>query len=296
MNQIACTISRRNWTYSSDDANIFGLEPHFGCCTANLHQGWPKLVRALWYRRDNRLVSALLAPNTLSTTVEGVPVKIRLATDYPFSPSLRYQISTERPVRFELCLRLPGWCSEAEIQNSFDSEPICADGFASFDRIWKGTEQIRLELPFKPRLLNRPPNAVAIALGPLLMAYTPGEIWSRVPGSGGFGDFEVRARGSWNYGLRLDDISRLRPSYHPIANPPFQVKWAGRQVSAPVRLPVTGCLLPEWTAVDGSAGPVPKQLNSHWPEHLIDLVPYGCTRIRVAEFPYLLTPNKHPTP
>ena len=30
------------------EANMFGLEPNFGCCTANMHQGWPKLVASLW--------------------------------------------------------------------------------------------------------------------------------------------------------------------------------------------------------------------------------------------------------
>ncbi|GHO89803.1 hypothetical protein [Dictyobacter formicarum] len=42
-NQVACTIAKRNWTLNEDDSNIFGLAPNFGCCTANMHQGWPDL-------------------------------------------------------------------------------------------------------------------------------------------------------------------------------------------------------------------------------------------------------------
>src|SRR5690606_9597962 len=48
VNQVLCSVAPRAWTNNSDSANIFGLEPHFGCCTANFHQGWPKLVSHLW--------------------------------------------------------------------------------------------------------------------------------------------------------------------------------------------------------------------------------------------------------
>ena len=40
-NQVQCTVAQRDWTQAGDDCTIFGLEPNFGCCTANLHQGCP---------------------------------------------------------------------------------------------------------------------------------------------------------------------------------------------------------------------------------------------------------------
>jgi uncharacterized protein len=41
-------VAKRNWTDNTDDwSNIYGLEPHYGCCTANMHQGWPKFVKKL---------------------------------------------------------------------------------------------------------------------------------------------------------------------------------------------------------------------------------------------------------
>lgn len=36
VNQVICDISERDWT-NEPDANIFGLEPTFGCCTTNMH-------------------------------------------------------------------------------------------------------------------------------------------------------------------------------------------------------------------------------------------------------------------
>ena len=47
-NQVLCSLRHRRWVSNGPESNLFGLEPNFGCCTANLHQGWPKLVASLW--------------------------------------------------------------------------------------------------------------------------------------------------------------------------------------------------------------------------------------------------------
>jgi hypothetical protein len=60
VNQVECSIKEdRLWTTNGPDSNIYGLEPNFGCCTANLSQGWPKFAAHLWMRSaDDGLAAA----------------------------------------------------------------------------------------------------------------------------------------------------------------------------------------------------------------------------------------------
>ncbi len=286
-NQIACSIGRRNWTYSSDDANIFGLEPHFGCCTANLHQGWPKLVRSLWYRRGSCLITGVHAPNRLRTEIEGVPVEIQVETAYPFSERLVYRIEVGSSSKFELWLRIPSWCSQPRVIANFSEKPVIKDGFARYERVWNSGDRIELELPQPVNLINRPSGGMGVALGPWIMALSSGEIWERIPGSTGFGDYEVRSRYSWNFGLLPIDPEKVQPVRGPVSSPPFQIGWIGRTPVAPVMLEVTVRLVSNWQAAEGSSGTIPSAPQASAPEQKLHLVPYGCTRIRIAEFPIL---------
>ena len=62
-NQVQGTVNPEHlFTTNGPESNIFGLEPNFGCCTANMHQGWPKLAAHLWMKtEDEGLVAATYA-------------------------------------------------------------------------------------------------------------------------------------------------------------------------------------------------------------------------------------------
>lgn len=71
-NQIACETfpGKPIFRTNREDAHLFGLEPHFGCCTANFNQGWPKLALSAFMHRKNTVVSAV--PDSLGAENGGL--------------------------------------------------------------------------------------------------------------------------------------------------------------------------------------------------------------------------------
>jgi hypothetical protein len=65
-----------------------------------------------------------------------------------------------------------------------------------------------------------------------------------------------------------------------------QQPWA--RDGSSVRLRAKGKRIPEWVAVNGSAGEVPQA--THRPEtaeEALTLIPFGCARLRIAMFPII---------
>src|SRR3712207_2384283 len=109
VNQVLCRVAEDNvYTNNGPDSNIFGLEPNFGCCTANMHQGWPKFAAHLWMRTpDDGLAALAYAPCAVATTLKGVSARLSVQTDYPFRETVTIAVETSVPARFPLLLRIP---------------------------------------------------------------------------------------------------------------------------------------------------------------------------------------------
>lgn len=98
--------------YVSDgpESNIYGLEPNYGCCTANFPQGWPKYSSGLWMHStaDDGLVAVSYAPCKVATKLsDGTRVYIVVDTSYPFSEDVHISLITGGA--FPLYLRIPTW-------------------------------------------------------------------------------------------------------------------------------------------------------------------------------------------
>jgi len=293
VNQAECSIdSDRPWTTNGPESNIFGLEPNYGCCTSNLSQGWPKLATHLWMKTgDGGLAAAVYAPCTVQTEIDGIPVRIEVITDYPFREEILIKIRTEKTVKFPIHLRIPGWASTTSIQTpgNTDINPPAGTYF-KMDNQWSGEGEIRLIFPMKPRATRRYNYALAIERGPLVYSLKIGEDWKRVNEDKPHrvlphADWEIYSTTPWNYALDVSENSLPADivfQEHPMGNLPFS------QQGAPVSATVKGKRLSSWTLVNGSAGELPQSpVEADGALETLTLIPYGCTNLRITEFPTL---------
>ena len=301
VNQAQCTINpEHQWSTNGPESNLYGLEPNYGCCTSNMHQGWPKLAAHLWMRPpDDGIVAAASSPSRAAFTSRGVPVTVALETDYPFRESLAIAVTADRAARFPLVLRVPAWAEGATVRVAGGPEqPMAPGALHRIEREWRGRVDVAVRFPMRPKVSRRYNDAVAIERGPLVYALKIGEQWSRVNADKPHrelphGDFEVRPTTPWNYGLIVDDArpeTSVRFEERPVGEQPFSPEGAG--VVATVR----GRTIPNWTIVRGWAGEIspsdvawsdPARKVTGEPVEELTLVPYGCTNIRIAEFPRL---------
>lgn len=284
VNQIICNVAPRNWS-NGPDANVFGLEPNFGCCTSNMHQGWPKLVSHLWMTDGKGGLAAVsYAPCTVSTRVAGyAQAKLRVSGEYPFRDSVTMALTLDQPAAFAISLRIPEWCEAASLEVNGEAITLSAvKGYTRIEREWKNGDRLLLKLPMEVRTVSRNLYAVSVERGPLVYALPIAENWQLLKQRNMFHDWEIYPSSPWKYGLLADTRFDVTVSNDEIPYQPFDA------AAAPVRVKASGKLVRDWRMEGNNAGTPPLNPDTEGqPVTELELVPYGSARLRIGEFPLL---------
>ncbi len=276
----------RIYTTNGEKANLYGLETNYGCCTANMHQGWPKFVAHLWMRSgEGGLVAAAYGPSRVAAEVAGSRVQVRETTDYPFSDRIEFLVSVDQPVEFPLHLRVPEWCPRAVVQVGEEApQELSGKGYQPLRRRWSGTTRIQLKLDMPLRTEPGYGGTVRVWQGPVLYSLRVPERWRWVGGRLPAADWEVLPEGPWNYALELDPAAPERGLekvsaatgcvFCPGGPLPGLLVWARR--------------LPGWSLEHNAAAPPPPSpVRSLEPRERVVLAPYGAVKLRMTDLPLL---------
>jgi len=111
------------------------------------------------------------------------------------------------------------------------------------------------------------------------------EDWKQISGEVPHADWEIYPESSWNYAVQIDPENPEKSvefESKPVGECPFSPE------GAPIQAKMKGKRLPEWKIEHNAAGPLPESpVDSSEAMEELTLLPYGCTNLRVTEFPYL---------
>lgn len=276
-NQIACekfpgkSIFRTN----GPEANRFGLEPNFGCCTANFNQGWPKFALSTFMHCGETVINCLPVPCELKTADQ----HIRLETEYPFKNSMKYTISAEKDFVFKI--RIPSFAEELTVNGQR------MQGNELTFEIHKGVTEIGVAFKTSPYFKERPNGLKAVRYGSLIFSvpikyekkmveYETNGVERKFP----YCDYDISPVSDWNYAYCDQNLSVQSGEVGEIpfseTNPPITVKTKVRKIN--------------WDLAEGYeivCAKVPESLEPISAAQEIELYPYGCAKLRMTEMPII---------
>lgn len=305
-NQIECTRNTmRNFSTPHDDTDqVFGILNGYPCCTCNMHQGWPKFTQNLWYATDDGGLAALVfAPSTVEALVaDGVKVNIKEDTFYPFDEEVRLTVSfPDKKVKgafFPVKFRIPSWCADpvVKVNGSPVDMTVAAGETVSIRRNWAKGDVVTIELPMSISCGQWYDRAAVIERGPLVYALKMEETWTRKEFKPEervrYGEwyYEVTSPSKWNYCLSRQDINpkNLGEKFTLVKTGADRNKYPWNVENAPLVIKCKAREMLDWTKYRGSAGQIAfftQQGRNLGEEETIELIPYGCTTLRITEFP-----------
>ena len=270
VNQIACVrFEKQIFRTNGPESNLFGLEPNFGCCTANFGQGWPKFALSAYRKKGQRIAVLSPVPARIKTSVHGKDTTLVCDSEYPFRS--RFTLTADR--RTGVLVRIPAW-----------AKPACKAAY----RQEKGWMEITLEagkpveVSFlsEPRLEKSPEGGYCLKYGALLFAlpvaakremreYTADGVERKFP----YCDYSLSPAGEWRYAFASDSFEAEECEYElPFdrERPPLKIK----AELAPV----------EWKfepGYDFVAARIPGN-KRRGKNVALKLQPYGATDLRVS--------------
>jgi hypothetical protein len=263
----------------------------------------------LWYATpDNGLAAMVYAPSSVECEVNGRKVKIVERTNYPFEENIEFEIKVAgaKSHLFPLHLRVPAW-SKSTIVTVNGKALNCAvvNGVVVLNREWKSGDKVAIAFEADIEVSRWYDGGVAVERGPLLYALKMNERWERHQFNSdkyrkmGKEYYEVHSTTPWNWGFNREDVKTQNLSKTFTFERKGEVSiYPWNVESAPLVIRAKVHEMTKWKPYNGSTGPINFQTRSGWgddmayEESFVELIPYGCTTLRLTLFPVRKLPKK----
>ena len=278
-NQIACQKfidTKPIFRTNGPESHLFGLEPNFGCCTANFNQGWPKFALSSFMYNDEGVINVVPVPCQLKTS----DFDITLDTNYPFDNTLKYTIDSNKDFKFEI--RIP-----ADAENIIINEKKASTDELKFNIVAGDRREITVSFELKPHFEDYSYNLKYVKCGNLVFSlpikfekimheYIRNDVERKFP----YCDYELVPQSDWNYAFA--DASLTVESKTP-GEVPFSADEPPITVTAKMKKI-------DWGFEDGYTtvcAKTPKSLEAVSCKEDIKLVPYGAAKLRMTVMPLI---------
>lgn len=316
-NQITCkTLPGRSvFRTNGPEAHLFGLEPHYGCCTANMHQGWPKLALSSFMDRTDEsgesIINVLTIPSVLNTQLNTPAGKadlcICLDTCYPFENIFSYKLTANVPVSFSFKIRIPSFANDIRLNSSSLEEmnsmieryEFCMDKEnAELTIQLKDCTDLQFTLSYntKPELIDRPHDLKTAKCGSLIyslpISYTKNQleyIRNNVERKFPYCDYEYIGTSDWAFAFAEDNFERVLPEDSGYLVAPDSTDFIFSSENPPVMLKAKMQPI-AWGLEDGFetvCAKIPESRECTGEIQEVMLYPYGCAKLRMTEMPLL---------
>lgn len=278
-NQIACQKfidTKPIFRTNGPESHLFGLEPNFGCCTANFNQGWPKFALSSFMYNDEGVINVVPVPCQLKTS----DFDITLDTNYPFDNTLKYTIDSNKDFKFEI--RIP-----ADAENIIINEKKASTDELIFNIVAGDRREITVSFELKPHFEDYSYNLKYVKCGNLVFSlpikfekimheYVRNDVERKFP----YCDYELVPQSDWNYAFA--DASLTVESKTP-GEVPFSADEPPITVTAKMKKI-------DWGFEEGYTtvcAKTPKSLEAVSCKEDIKLVPYGAAKLRMTVMPLI---------
>lgn len=258
------------------------------CCVGNVHRVMPNYVSRMWLSdRNGGLVAALYGPGE----IEFGGLRVEEITNYPFEEDVKFVFHTSKPFNKSFSFRIPAWCKKANItiNGKAVSPKVGTGGFVTLKRSFREGDTVEIHFDMPVRLTHPAGQGISYERGPLLFSYSIPTTWTvdeteykRMRGkkceNPDFKNWNLTPCGDFNYAVDQFTFELVKKEVekdsYPYERPPFSIRIPVRQI--------------KWGLVKGMyTPPIPpinvKKLTKE--EQYIELVPYGCTQLRLTVFP-----------
>ena len=278
-NQIACQKfidTKPIFRTNGPESHLFGLEPNFGCCTANFNQGWPKFALSSFMYNDEGVINVVPVPCQLKTS----DFDITLDTNYPFDNTLKYTIDSNKDFKFEI--RIP-----ADAENIIINEKKASTDDLKFNIVAGEKYEITVSFVLNPHFEEYSYNLKYVKCGSLVFSlpikfekimheYVRNDVERKFP----YCDYELIPQSDWNYAFADASLSveTKTPGEVPFSvdEPPITIAAKMKKI--------------DWGFEEGYTtvcAKTPKSLETVSDTEDIKLVPYGAAKLRMTVMPLI---------